>query len=546
MLVRRAFLLSLCLSLSLSSIMDYALLKEGAGIAASNLLDKVRGTSRADVEKAGKFAVVVVATYLAAMKIYGAFFGPLSQIPGPLQLKFYEMRYAPNIENPPGTAWRKIRAWYEQYGDVVRLGPNRLMISNKRMLRQIAITEDLPKGPRYSQYQKISTQTMLDTREKAFHRQRRRVISPAFSVKYLSSLEKYMADTVGSFIRRIDGDIGKAQCEDGYGEVDILNLFHLLSLDIIGETAFGETFHMLEGSDHWVPRTISKSLKAVAYMVSHPILSELLLSLPMISKILKPKEGLKSFMMKIIMRRLMGGAKARRNDILQILIDSQHANDHGDRLTAEAIANETILFLIVGSETTANSMGFLLIDLLKHPNALHALREEIDSIKMDEDQKLFRHEQLKDLPYLNAVINETMRLNGINVRGSERIADKDLVLDGHLFVPKGTILDCVFSNAHINPAYWPEPYKWIPERWLEGSNIPADTSAFFPFHIGSRNCIGKGFALQEMRLAIANLIKLYEFKIIPEQLAASDDRRWYGALGIHNNTFKVLMKRRVI
>ena len=142
-------------------------------------------------------------------------------------------------------------------------------------------------------------------------------------------------------------------------------------------------------------------------------------------------------MKNIILERLEGGEKARRDDILQILIDTQHAHDTEDRLTADAIAQETVLFLIAGSETTSNTTGFVIINLLKHPHALATLRQEIDSVEMEEGQTLFKHEQLKNLPYLNAVINETMRMDSIAVNGVERTTDRDMIIGGRVFVPEG-------------------------------------------------------------------------------------------------------------
>ena len=142
-------------------------------------------------------------------------------------------------------------------------------------------------------------------------------------------------------------------------------------------------------------------------------------------------------MKKIIVERLEGGEKARRNDILQILIDTQHLNDTEERLSNASIAQETVLFLIAGSETTSNTTGFAFIELMKNPKMFAKLRQEIDSVEFKQGQKLFTHEQLKHLPYLNAVINETLRLDSIVVGGVERMPDQDIVLDGRFFIPKG-------------------------------------------------------------------------------------------------------------
>ncbi|KAI9497880.1 cytochrome P450 [Zychaea mexicana] len=506
--------------------------------SASAIFKKISSsTDQKTVANFGRAAAITWAMYIVASKLYSAFLGPLSSIPGPLGLKFYGVRFTPGIEDPPGTSYKKLKAWHAKYGSIVRLGPNCINIADKRMLQEIFRNDEVYlKGPMYIRLQKRSPPDLLSTIDRAKHKQRRRVLSPAFAVKYLNSLETYMLKTTQAFFDRIDRDIAKTSNEQGYGQVDIWILVHYLALDIIGEAAFGKTFNMLEGNDHLVPRTITKNMKMLHYLVTHPISGPLKLMLPASSRgILKANSELKEFMKEVIMERLVGGEKARRNDILQILIDTQHASNSEDRLTASAIAQETVLFLTAGSETTSNSMGFVVVELMTNPQALVKLRQEVDAIDFKPGHKLLLHEQVKHLPYLNAVINETLRLDAVVVGALERVPTRDVVIDGRLFVPKG-----------MDPAYWPEPEKWIPERWVPGSGAPpADTEAFLPFSTGPRNCVGKTFAEQEMRLSIANLIKLYDFQAIPEEVAASKDRCAFLTLTVKKNSYKVLVKRRV-
>ncbi|CDH57423.1 p450 monooxygenase [Lichtheimia corymbifera JMRC:FSU:9682] len=512
--------------------------------AKEKIIDKASKVDSKDLKEAGQLAALSLTAYYASIKLYDAFFGPLSGIPGPFAQKFYSMHYSRKMENPPGTSWEQLMTWHKQYGKVVRLGPNRISVADKDMVQQVLMTDDFPKGPSYNRLQRLGGVSMLSTIDKAVHKQRRRIVSPAFSIKYLNSLEPFMAKTNDAMVTRIDNDIAKTHNADGYGTVDMWLIFQYLALDIIGETAFGETFNMLEKSDHPVPRAITKNMQTGSYLMSHPILGVLRSMYSVGStSVVSANLELKKFMKKIIMERLKGGEEARRNDILQILIDSQQAHHADDRLTADTIARETVLFLVAGSETTSNTTGFAFVELLKHPEIMEKLRAEIDAIPVKDDQNL-THEQLKHLPYLNAVINETLRMNTIVSAGVERIAPKDVVLGGKQFVPKGTIIHSNFYCVHLDPEYWPEPNKFIPERWIDGSSMPADKNAFFPFSAGSRNCLGKQFAYQEMRLSIATLVRLFDFKAIPEEIANSDERRCFLTLAVKSNSFKVLMKRR--
>ncbi|KAL1933939.1 hypothetical protein VTP01DRAFT_8029 [Rhizomucor pusillus] len=488
-------------------------------------------------------AAISVATWVVFSKIYDIYFGPLSHIPGPFWFKVFGLRTCLK-DDPPGTTWKEFLKWQDKYGPIVRLGPKYVSISDKALMREVLVTQDLHKGPAYNRLRFIEGNpgSLVSAEDKAFHKQRRRIVSPAFSVKYINSLEPLMAKVIENFIDRIDRDIAKTQeNKDKFGIVDLWHVFVLMSLDVIGETAYGQTFHALEDSDHFVPHTIHKNLEIMNYLVAHPVkglISFLLDS----ANIMRANNKLQQFMRKIIYDRLNGGESVRRQDILQILIDSQKSVHKEDRLTVDAIAQETVLFLIVGSETTSATLGFILIQLLRNPDKLALLREEIDALPLQ--GKTFAHEQLKNLPYLNGVIHEGLRMDPIVAVGVERQTYKDTTLGGQLFLPKGTAVLCNVNHVHHNPQYWPEPHKFKPERWLPDAEPPADMDAFFGFSAGSRNCIGKLYAMVEMRLCISMLVKLYDLEAIPEELEQAEDKRAFMTLGINSNSVKVRVKRR--
>lgn len=126
------------------------------------------------------------------------------------------------------------------------------------------------------------------------------------------------------------------------------------------------------------------------------------------------------------------------------MINSQRSQDKNDRLTSNAIIEETVLFLIAGSETTSNTTGFIFYELLRNPDKLAKLYKEIDAIDADE-LGLFNNEQLKHLPYLNAVINETLRLDPVSAATLNRMTYKPMVL-GNLVIPENVCDNNFFTN----------------------------------------------------------------------------------------------------
>lgn len=132
----------------------------------------------------------------------------------------------------------------------------------------------------------------------------------------------------------------------------------------------------------------------------------------------------------------------------------------------------------------SNTIGFAIVHLVEHPEALALLREELDSVYPRNGSNVrFEHEDLKNLPYLNAVINETMRIKPVAMGGLPRETDRDYVLGGY-HIPKHILITAHIYACQVDPEYWPEPLAFKPERWLEDSDIPADKDAFFPFSSG--------------------------------------------------------------
>ncbi|GAN02021.1 cytochrome p450 monooxygenase [Mucor ambiguus] len=504
-------------------------------------------SNRSNLETVGKITAISVATYVVANRLYQGFFGPLSGLPGPFWSKFIEFpRFLFN--RPRGTSYQRVLSLHDKYGEVVRLGPTFVSIADKNMLKQILFTEDFPKAKIYDAFQKKGDHTLFSTTDAVWHKKRRRLVSPAFSIKYLNSMEPFMAKVTESLVYKIDSEIALHGDSDSYAHVDIWGLAQRLALDVIGETAFGQTFNMVEKNDHFVPGAITDGMKATAVSVLYPLLAKLFLKNggepdPKLRKVLF------QFMTDIIQDRLKNskGEAEQRKDILQFLINVQQTADADNSLTVDSIISETTLFLIAGSETTSNSIGFAFIHLLQNPDKLKKLYQELDTVDFEPGQIILHHEQVKHLPYLNAVINETLRMDNVAAAGIFRRVPKDTMLDGRVFVPKDTTLGCNILHAQINNKYWPHPQEFKPERWLESSqnkDEASDLEAFFTFSVGTRNCIGKNFALQEMRLVIATLLKTYEIQPIEEEMEEAKERRHFITLTVPSCKFNIKVRRR--
>jgi cytochrome P450 len=174
--------------------------------------------------------------------------------------------------------------------------------------------------------------------------------------------------------------------------------------------------------------------------------------------------------------------------------------------------------------------------------------KEIDSVDLEQKAEgnqipLPSFDDLKSLPYLNAVIDETLRLRPVAGKGLERQLPADVVLGGYA-IPKNTNINCFLWGSHMSDKYWYKPHEFMPERWLDGAEHPADHDAYFPFSIGSRNCIGKNFAWMEARLGLFALLKYFEIGLVPGQEAIVEDLVEVVTLRIKVGKYDITVKER--
>jgi cytochrome P450 len=125
---------------------------------------------------------------------------------------------------------------------------------------------------------------------------------------------------------------------------------------------------------------------------------------------------------------------------------------------------------------------------------------------------------VKQLVYLEAVIKETLRLKSAAPL-LYRVADKDTVIDGDVFIRKGQMMGISVYAMARNPRVWgPDAAEYKPERWIDaktGELLSFPATKFFTFSAGPRQCIGMKLAMLNLRVITANLINRYKFMIDP-------------------------------
>jgi cytochrome P450 len=192
-------------------------------------------------------------------------------------------------------------------------------------------------------------------------------------------------------------------------------------------------------------------------------------------------------------------------DVLDLLLAARY--DDGTRLSDEDIRDELVTIILVGHETTAVALSWALYEVARHPAVLARLRDELDALGPDPDPDLIVKQS-----YLGAVCDETLRLHTI-LTEIGRISRGPCELLGRQ-LPAGTAVGIGIGAIHQDPALYPDPDEFRPERFLERRYTAFE---FLPFGGGHRRCLGAHLSDYEMRIVLASTVTRWEF-----ELAGSD------------------------
>ena len=174
------------------------------------------------------------------------------------------------------------------------------------------------------------------------------------------------------------------------------------------------------------------------------------------------------------------------------------------------LADQLLLLLFAGYETTASSLTLLVLLLLQHPATPLWLQDEIDTVPWPPTGAGL--EALETLPRLNAVIKEVLRLVP-PVGGFFRRAIAPVHL-GPYTIAAGRVIQVDITATQHDGQVFADPETFRPERHLEG---PAPGTGYVPFGMGPRVCLGKPLAELEMRLLTVRLLQTLRFSLVPDQ-----------------------------
>ena len=344
----------------------------------------------------------------------------------------------------------------------------------------------------YAQFRKAFG-TGLVISEGDLWRRQRRLMQPHFSPSALRSTFDAMAECVKRSTERFEE---RAKSEATFNMVSEM---HALTLDIAGSTLLGQDF---AGAQKDVSRW-THTINVFSASMPLPVVSNLWFPTPKNIAFKRTLREFNAFISRVVKSRDEGNSGT---GLLNALVNAEDPNT-GEKMSEEQLFSEILGVIIGGHETSSAALTWTWYELAMNPDVERKLHEEVDQVLQGEVPTLKHMSQLK---YTRMVVDEAMRLHP-PFWFDNRNTMHDVEMGG-VTVPKGSMVALSRYSLHRHPDYWPEPERFMPERFGEDGNI--NKYAYVPFGGGPRVCIGINLATMELVLSLAALAQRFRFELM--------------------------------
>ncbi|XP_050210962.1 cytochrome P450 705A22-like [Mercurialis annua] len=213
----------------------------------------------------------------------------------------------------------------------------------------------------------------------------------------------------------------------------------------------------------------------------------------------------------------LDGGEGEENDFMDILLQVEQDKDAEFKISKHHIKSFIMDLFLGGTNTSAVTMQWIMAELINHPNAFNNLRHEIDSVV--DKNRLITESDLPNLPYLRAVVKETLRLYP-PIPAIPRECREDCKIGG-FDVPKETIAIIDAYSIMRDPNLWDNPNEFRPERFMKPDDDDDKKNkqnlGFIPFGGGRRMCPASNFALNIIHLSIASMVQCFDFRLLGDE-----------------------------
>ncbi|KAJ5901202.1 hypothetical protein N7504_007195 [Penicillium tannophilum] len=373
-----------------------------------------------------------------------------------------------------GNLPHKIKRLHEQYGDIVRVAPDELSFINPDAWRDIySKGREFVRPDEYKDQPPGKTAANLIACSESEHARLRKILAPGFSEKYAIS------------------------------KVDVVEWINYLAFDVIGDLTWGSSFGCLDGLTYHPRAAI-----VVGALKFYPPIYSLLMTIT-------PPSALQALMdiwkltEQNVRERVAGGAS--RPDLVGTMMASES-------MTQEEMEVNSMMIVAAGSESITTVLTGVINHLLRSPDKLNTLVQILRTTFPSEQE--ITGPALKSVPYLDAVLNEGMRLCPTIPDGMRRNVPVGGATIAGQVVPDGMVVSVPPFASYRASRNFNHAEEFAPERWLgedvRSSRFQSDSKiAFNSFSLGAHNCPGQNLAWLELRIILARLLWRYDLSLPP-------------------------------
>lgn len=395
--------------------------------------------------------------------------------------------------------------WWRRYGDVLRfrLGPKTLhLFSHPDLAEEVLIKQADRFVKVYDPRRPVGLALVLGnglvTSSGEIWKRHRRIIQPIFHRTRLTAMADRMVQ-IGE--HRIAG--WPKQTEQ---PIDIAAEMMALTLEVISHTMF--TTSVVQHIDQ-ISHALRISLRYAFDSFHNPLHPPAWLPTGRNREFRRVMAFMDDLIYGLIAERR--GSGKRHDDLLDRLLDARD-EESGAGLTDQELRDEALTIFAAGHETTANALAWTWYLLAIHPDVKARFHEEVDRVLQGKRPTV---DDLPNLPYTRALFDESLRLFP-PAPAIQRKAVTDTMIGG-LALPAGSVVLIGTYNLHRHPAFWSDPERFLPERWLKGERSLA-RYAYLPFGAGPRACVGTHFALIEGPLLLALIGQYYDLRLAQDRV----------------------------
>lgn len=393
-----------------------------------------------------------------------------------------------------------------KYGDIFsfRLGPVHIVILNHPDDVHQVLVADAAKYAKPQLTKRVLGRFLgngLLISDGDFWRRQRRLAQPAFHHRRIESYAQVMA---------VEAQRMADSWRDGQ-TVEVDHEMLRLTMIIVARALFGADLSADTEVVYDALNTLQETSTALLTAFIPP--APPWLPTPINRRIRAANRTLETILGRMIAARRASGED--RGDLLSMLLLAQDVD--GVHMTDQQVRDEVLTIFLAGHETTAMTLTWLWYLLALHPDSERKLHAELDAALAGRPPSLA---DLPRLPYTEMVIREALRLYP-PAWGYGREPLEDVTLRGYR-IRRGTPIFIVPYLTHRDSRWFPEPERFLPERFQPGWEERLPKYAYTPFGGGPRICIGNTFALMETQIVLATLASRFRLALLPGQRVAPD------------------------